>query len=62
MPQRPDISRQAASQAKETKFFGGDCKRKHGGLRYTKTGNCVECMQFHRDKKISQEIENEHRR
>lgn len=36
-------ARLLAVELQETKFWGEDCKAKHGGLRYTTTGNCVDC-------------------
>ena len=33
-----------AAKAGETKYIGRECHAKHGGLRYTSNGICVECM------------------
>ena len=39
-----DQKRLAAAQKKLPKYKGLDCKRSHGGLRYTKSGLCVKCV------------------
>ena len=52
---KPDQQKMAARQAGQTKFIGNDCKYGHGGVRYVSTGNCVACIQHHRDRKIIKE-------
>lgn len=39
-----DQKRLAAAHKKLPKYNGLDCKRSHGGLRYTKSGLCVKCV------------------
>jgi hypothetical protein len=39
-----DQKRLTAAQKKLPKYKGLDCKRGHGGLRYTKSGLCVKCV------------------
>jgi hypothetical protein len=39
-----DQKRLSAAQKKLPKYKGLDCKRSHGGLRYTKSGLCVKCV------------------
>lgn len=47
--QQPDQAKLAARAAGKKKFNGSRCKRGHTGIRYTSTGNCVECVAMHRD-------------
>lgn len=47
----PDLAKQAAAKAGLLKFQGSDCKYGHGGIRYTKTGQCVDCIPMYRDLK-----------
>lgn len=35
--------RSMAIDAGETKFYGNDCGKSHGGLRYASNGACVDC-------------------
>ena len=37
-------TRLAAAERGETKYQGRECAQRHGGLRYTSNGVCVECM------------------
>lgn len=46
--QQPDPAKLAARAAGKVKFQGSRCKRGHN-IRYTSTGNCVECIAMHRD-------------
>jgi 5-methylcytosine-specific restriction endonuclease McrA len=41
-------TRQAAQRAGRTKHQGALCKRGHDGLRWTASGNCVECTKASR--------------
>lgn len=41
--ERSDDARQRARDANEKFFKGVSCKRDHNGLRYTHSGQCVEC-------------------
>ena len=54
-PRAPDLRKQAARQAGLVKFQGSPCINGHPGIRYASTGNCVDCMQFHREKEKSNE-------
>lgn len=36
-------SRHQAVMAKAKRYYGSMCRQGHGDLRYTMTGNCVEC-------------------
>ena len=60
---RDDIpkSRMAAAAAGSPLFFGNKCKRGHDGLRYTRSGGCVECVNEANEKtrlKIKNLLEN----
>ena len=48
---RPDLAKMAAREAGISKFQGRPCKHGHDGLRYSSTGNCVECVTFYRERK-----------
>ena len=43
-PRKADQSKISARFAGESKYIGSDCKRNHGGTRYTRSGQCVECV------------------
>ena len=49
-PRKPDLAKMEALRVGKIKYQGGDCIRKHGGLRYSKSGQCVECVAEYRDK------------
>ena len=38
--------RRDAAEARQRTYLGTPCHRGHGGLRYTATGNCVECSRY----------------
>ena len=47
-PQKPDLAKQAARAAGLSKFIGSRCKHGHSGIRYTSTGQCVDCIPMYR--------------
>ena len=49
-PRPPDLAKLAARRSGQSKFQGNDCIRGHGGLRYAKSGQCVQCVALYRDK------------
>lgn len=38
-----DTPRSRAHKAGEAKYLGEPCRRKHSGIRYTSSGECVDC-------------------
>jgi hypothetical protein len=48
-PRQADLAKLAARAAGERKFNGSRCKHGHDGVRYTSTGQCVECVQIYRE-------------
>jgi hypothetical protein len=51
-PQPPDLAKLAARQAGLRKFQGSKCSKGHGGARYSKSGQCVECVAGYNEKRI----------
>lgn len=51
VPQQPDLAKQAARAAGKIKFMGSPCVNGHDGIRYTSTGQCVNCIQHYRELK-----------
>lgn len=45
---KPDLAKQAARAAGEMKFSGSKCVNGHSGIRYVKSGQCVDCIPFYR--------------
>jgi hypothetical protein len=45
-PMPADKAKIAAREAGESRYQGNDCRRKHGGLRYSSTGHCVLCLKM----------------
>lgn len=39
-----DEAKNSARLAMQLTYQGSDCRRKHGGLRYSSTGQCVLCL------------------
>lgn len=48
--QQPDPSKLAARAAGQMKFQGSRCKYGHNGIRYTSTGQCVDCIPMYRQR------------
>lgn len=54
-PKPPDLAKRAAKSAGQIKFLGSKCNHGHSGLRYTSTGQCVDCIPFYRSLKRRKE-------
>lgn len=50
---KPDSARNIAAQNGNVHFKGASCKRGHNGLRYTKGGQCVDCIATARNTTIT---------
>lgn len=50
-PRQEDKAKLAAQAAGKTKFVGSRCKHGHNGIRYTSTGQCVDCIPYYRELK-----------
>lgn len=44
-----DTPKKAATNRGEVRFLGTICKRNHSGWRYTKGGQCIECVELGRN-------------
>lgn len=45
---KPDLAKQAARAAGKMKFSGSKCVNGHSGIRYVKSGQCVDCIPYYR--------------
>jgi len=48
-PRPPDMAKLAARAAGQKKFQGSPCVNGHSGIRYSSTGQCVDCLQMYRE-------------
>lgn len=50
-PRKSDKAKLAARAAEQIKFQGSRCCNGHSGIRYVKSGQCVDCIPYYRELK-----------